>query len=187
VRRFSLVPICSKRLFIVSFKSYISLVCWSSWFMCGSGQYLRHHKNFVWLFEHKLLLDECVMFIWFVQEECNVSNGDVGMVSFVGPCRLAGWFPPQRTHRTSLDLFSGIGLSNGHLRIWRISVWDGNNFRCVHIFYSFHIEQYPFCVREVRILFCTVHYIQYVLVIRTGFSSTKNMESGSLVLYWQKR
>jgi hypothetical protein len=48
--------------------------------------FLRQHKNFVWLFELMFLLVECVRFDWFVQEECIVSNGEVGMFYFVGSC-----------------------------------------------------------------------------------------------------
>jgi hypothetical protein len=39
------------------------------------------------LFEHVLLLVECIEFILFVREKCIVSNGEVGMFSFVGICR----------------------------------------------------------------------------------------------------
>jgi hypothetical protein len=67
------------------FKSCISLVCWWGSLVCW-------HKNFVWLWELMLLLVECVRFVWFVQEECTVSNREMGVFSSVGPC----------THHTSL-------------------------------------------------------------------------------------
>jgi hypothetical protein len=61
-------------------------------------------------------------------------GGYVSFCSFlytVHPLKFAGWFPPQRTLQTSLDRSSGgIGLSSGHRRIWRISVWGGNNLWC---------------------------------------------------------
>jgi hypothetical protein len=41
----------------------------------------------------------------------------------------------------------------------RCAVCDGNNFWCAHIFDSLHIEQYPFCVWALQILFCYVVYI----------------------------
>jgi hypothetical protein len=63
VRRFSIVLICSNRLFI------IFLIPVHSWFADEIGLcvalplFLWEHKNFVWLFKHMLLLVEC---IWFV-------------------------------------------------------------------------------------------------------------------------
>jgi hypothetical protein len=73
VERFILVPIYSERLFIIFFK-----------FLYIVGLLLR----LVWLLEHTILLVECIGFVWFVRETCISSNREVGMFSFVGPCRL---------------------------------------------------------------------------------------------------
>jgi hypothetical protein len=53
--------------------------------------------NFVWLCEHKLLLAEYVMFVWFVLEECAVSNGEVGEFSLVDLSKLH--IPSSLFHR----------------------------------------------------------------------------------------
>jgi hypothetical protein len=80
--------------------------------------------NFVWLFEHMLLLVEYVRFARFVQEECIVSTGEVGMFSFVGPCRpyilcnSQDYFHHRgHTGHHSIFLFGGIGWSGGQVRI----------------------------------------------------------------------
>jgi hypothetical protein len=64
------------------------------------------------------------MFVSFVQEECIVSDEEVGMFSFVGLCRpyilcnLQDDFHHRGyTGRRSIFLFGGIHSSNGHLRI----------------------------------------------------------------------
>jgi hypothetical protein len=76
-----------------------------------------------------LLLVECVRFVWFVQQECIVSNGEVGMFSFVGPCRpyipcnsQDGFHHRRHMGHNSYFLFGGIGLSSGHLHISLVSV-----------------------------------------------------------------
>jgi hypothetical protein len=68
-------------------------------------------------------------------------------------------------------IFGGNCLSNGHLHIWRISLWGGNTFCYVNIFDTLHVEQYSFCVLAIRILFCTVVilYIECVFVSRGRF------------------
>jgi hypothetical protein len=121
VRRFSIVPICSKRLFIIFYRWFVDEVG-----LCVDlALYLLQHKNFSWLFEHKLLLVECIGYVWFVRKECIVPKGEVGMFSFVGPfrpyipCNSQDDFH-HRGHiaHHSVFLFCGTGLSNGHLCIW---------------------------------------------------------------------
>jgi hypothetical protein len=126
-----------------------------------------------------ILLVECIGFVWFVWEECIFSNREESMFSFVGPCRP--YIPcnsqddfHRRGHigHWSIFLFGGIGLSSGLLRIWLILVWDGNNFRCNHVFDSLLIEQYLFCVWVVRILFCTiVHILHWICPCYLGQDS----------------
>jgi hypothetical protein len=128
-----------------------------------------------------LLLIMCIGFVWFVREECIFSNGEVGMLSFVGPCRPC--IPCN-----SQDDFHHKGHFGHHLifLFGRISVWDGNNFWCAHIFDSLHIEQYIFCVWAVQIVFCSVVYILWwICPCYSGqvLVPKKSMESGSLVLY----
>jgi hypothetical protein len=138
------------------------MVCWWGWLYVGLALHLWQHKNCVWLFEHMLLLVECVRFVWFVQEECTDSSGEVGMFSFVGPCRLYILCNSQDDFHhsgyighNSIFRFGGIGLSSGHLRIWRISVWDGNSN------ISFVFGRFEFYSALLYTL-----YIEYVLVIR---------------------
>jgi hypothetical protein len=49
--------------------------------------HLLENRNFVWLFDHMLLLVEYVVFVLICGEECIISNGDVGVFSFAGLCR----------------------------------------------------------------------------------------------------
>jgi hypothetical protein len=49
--------------------------------------YLWERGNFVSLFEHMLQHVESIGFVRIVWEECIFSNGEVGMLSFVGPSR----------------------------------------------------------------------------------------------------
>jgi hypothetical protein len=139
------------------------------------------------------LLVECVRFVWFVQGECIISKGEVGGGGFplvVGPCRP--YIPcnsqddfHHRGHIGHHSRFLFLGLSSGHLRISLITVWDGNNFWCAHIFLTVCTlsNQYLFCVGAVRILFCAVVYI-LLLGYRSGGSrsipgTTKEKNSGS--------
>jgi hypothetical protein len=85
--------------------------------------YLWERKNFVWLLEHMLLRAECIGFVSFVQD-CIISNGEVGMFSFVGPCRqyISCNLQDDFHHREHIEhhsifLFGGTGLSSGHLLI----------------------------------------------------------------------
>jgi Pyruvate/2-oxoacid:ferredoxin oxidoreductase delta subunit len=96
---------------------------------------LRGCRSFVWLFEHMLLLVRCIGFAWFVQGECIFSNGEVGMCSFVGPCRPYIPYSSQGDYRHrrhighhSIFPFGGIDLSSGYWRIRHTSVWDSSNF-----------------------------------------------------------
>jgi hypothetical protein len=129
LRGFSIVPFAPTGFSSYLFKAWISLVwSWVGLYM-DLALYLWQHKNFVWLFDHMLLQVECVRFVWFV-EECIVSNREVGMFFVVvGHCRPhIPCISQGHIWHHSIFLFGGIGLSSGHVRIWRISVWDGNNF-----------------------------------------------------------
>jgi hypothetical protein len=48
--------------------------------------YLWEHRNFVLLFGYMLLLVENMGYV-LIMQECIVSNVEVGMISFVGPCK----------------------------------------------------------------------------------------------------
>jgi hypothetical protein len=69
-----LSPVC--RWFADSFRLYVVLAI-----------YFSESRNFVWLFEHILLLVECIGNVCFVRDECIVSNREVSMFPFVGLCR----------------------------------------------------------------------------------------------------
>jgi hypothetical protein len=135
-----------------------------------------------------LRLVDSIRFVWFVREECIFSNGEVGMFPIVGPCRPCIPCNSQDDfhHRGHIGhhlifLFGGIGLSSGHLRICLISVWDVNNFLCAHI-----ILLIVGLGGSNLILHCCIlvySTLNMSLLFRAGFSSTKNMEIGSLVLY----
>jgi hypothetical protein len=133
-----------------------SVCMWLLFCICGSVGIL------VWWFEHMLLLVECIRYVWFVWKEVHCFNQRGRyMFFFVSlyrpyiPCNSQDDFH-RRGHvgHHWTFVFTCIGSSCGHLCIWRISVWDGNNFWCAHIFDSLHIEQYPYCVWAVQMLFC---------------------------------
>jgi hypothetical protein len=86
VRRFSIVPICLERLFILVGLSPVYL-----WFADEVGLcvalvlHLWEHRNFVLLFEHMLFLVECIGYVRFVRRECMLQP-ERRVCSSVGPC-----------------------------------------------------------------------------------------------------
>jgi hypothetical protein len=98
-----------------------------------------------------LLLIECVMFVWIVQE-CIVSNGEVGMFSLVGPCR---WY----ISCNSQDLFH----HRGHIRHRSIFLFSGT------------LGNIPFVFGQFKFYFALLYifHIAYVLVIRGRFQFYK--------------
>jgi hypothetical protein len=123
-----------------------------------------------------------------VLEDCIVSNGEVGIISFAGPSRPyipCNW-QDEFLHRGhighhSIFLLRGIGLSSGHSSLFEMAIIFG-------VLISLTVctlSNIPFVFRRFEYYFALLYifYIEYILVFGAGFSSIKNIESGSLVLY----
>jgi hypothetical protein len=112
-----------RRLFVI----FLSLILVYQWYADKIGVcvalavYLWEHRNIVWLFEHMLLLVECIEFVLFFRQESIVLNGEVGMFCSVGlckphiPCNSQDDFHHRgyiRHHE--IFLFGGVGLSSSY-------------------------------------------------------------------------
>jgi hypothetical protein len=159
VRRFSIVPICSNRPFIMFFSSCMSLLCWrywwcwSDWFLCvwgGGGCFgIWAYVTPGWLYKVCFI---CASGVYIFERRG-------GMFSSVGPC---GPYIPcssqgdyrHRGHigRHSIFPFGGIDLSSCYRRNWHTSVSYDSNFLCTYIVGSLHIGQCPFYVWAVLIV-----------------------------------
>jgi hypothetical protein len=87
LRRFSIVPICSNKLFIMFCKSSISLVCWWLRFVClflYNCWCVRILLSYLGIFNSWFSLKGIFLFV----QECIVSLEMVGMLLFVALCRL---------------------------------------------------------------------------------------------------
>jgi hypothetical protein len=128
MRRFSIVQICSKRLLAI-FSSPV--YCWFAdkiGLCVALALHLWECRNFVRLFEqatpgwmYRGEGGRMYSFKW--------RGGYVALCRPYIPCNLQDDFH-NRGHigHHYIFLFGGIGLSRGHLRIWPISIWGGDNF-----------------------------------------------------------
>jgi hypothetical protein len=129
------------------------------WFVCLSPVYswfadmvglcmaltlhLWEYRNFVWLFEHMLLLVECIGYVKFVREECNVSKGEVDIFSIIGLCRpyIPCNFQDDFHHRGHI----------GHLSFWWHWFAKWSPVHLTHLGLSFFFFLIPFYLQAVHV------------------------------------
>jgi hypothetical protein len=148
--------------------------------------YLWKCRNAVLLFEFVFLLFECVWYVWFMQW----SSGNIFFVPQYRPSIVIHMM--ASTTEDALDIIRSIFLESLVRQVVSCTS-DAYRFE-VTIFGvliaftigTLHIEQYPFHVWAVQILFCTAVYILHcVCLCYLGHISViQRTERGNLVLYW---
>jgi hypothetical protein len=135
-----------------------------------------------------LFLVQCVRFVWFVQEKSIVSNGEVVMFSFVGPCRP--YIPCN-----SQDDFHHRGHTGHHSIFFSLAMlcqmvtcaFHASRFEMAIIFsvpisLTVILSNIPFVFRLFEFYFALLYvfYIEYSLVIRSRHQFYKKHGKWSL-------
>jgi hypothetical protein len=122
-----------------------------------------------------LLLAECIGFVSFVQEDCIISNREVGMFSFVGPCRpnIPCNLQDDSTTENTLNITRSFFLVALVCQVVTCA-FDTSRFETAIIFgvpiylTVCTLSHIPFVFGRFKFYFALLHifYVEYALVIR---------------------